>query len=213
MQKQIQTYLAQIEEKHQVKILYACETGSRAWGFPSPDSDYDIRMIYVHPEPWYFSLQEKKDSIDVMLEDNLIDISGWELKKALKLLWKSNAPMLERIQSPIIYHVEPAFIEKINALAPGYYSKIATMHHYLSMSQKILAEISGREEYKLKKLFYALRTSIACKWIMEREEIPPIEFFTMLQKLDLPIGLNKALLSSPGSKNNRMRLTFIQVKA
>jgi len=111
MTEKIKKYLTEIEQERNIKILWACETGSRAWGFPSTDSDYDIRIIYVHNTDWYLNLTEEKDSIELMLENNDIDISGWELKKSLNLLRKSNAAMLERIQSPIVYKKDDEFIK------------------------------------------------------------------------------------------------------
>ncbi|HAN77121.1 MAG TPA: hypothetical protein DCQ31_04775 [Bacteroidales bacterium] len=81
MEHKINSYLTEIEVANDIEILLACETGSRAWGFPSPDSDYDVRLIYKHKTDWYLSLTEPKDSIELMLDDNLIDISGWELRR------------------------------------------------------------------------------------------------------------------------------------
>lgn len=185
MEKKIKAYIAELEKKKNVKVLLACETGSRAWGFPSPDSDFDVRILYVHKTDWYLTLNDQKDSIEVMLENNDLDITGWELKKSLKLLYKSNVALLERIQSPIIYTCDKEFLEEVNLLAEKCYSKIATMHHYLSMAKKCMSEINRKEEYKLKKLFYTLRTTIACKWIIDRNEIPPIEFSIMLDKLEI----------------------------
>ena len=106
MTEKINQYLDKIEIEKKVKILLACETGSRAWGFPSPDSDFDIRIIYVHKKDWYLSLNERKDSIELMFENNDIDITGWDLRKSLRLLHKSNPPLLERIQSPINLYME-----------------------------------------------------------------------------------------------------------
>lgn len=143
----ISKYLDIIEVRHDIKILLACETGSRAWGFPSPDSDFDIRLIYMHQKDWYLSLSEKKDTIELMLENNELDISGWDIRKSLRLLWKSNPPLLERIQSPIIYKSDPDFLDDITDLANLCYSKIATMHHYLSMSKKLLPEVEGQSQY------------------------------------------------------------------
>ena len=183
MKEQIKKHLTQIEQEKEIKILLACETGSRAWGFPSPDSDYDIRMIYVHPTDWYLSLTEKKDTIERMLEDNELDITGWDLRKTLRLLWKSNPPLLERIQSPILYQHDEAFTREINGLAKNCYSRIATMHHYLSMARKCNEEVVSEEKFKLKKFFYALRTATVCKWILEKKEIPPIEFAKLLDGL------------------------------
>ena len=193
MKDKIIKYLKTIEEEKNIKILLACETGSRAWGFPSPDSDYDIRMIYIHKKDWYLSLKEKKDSINLMYENNDIDITGWELRKALRLLKKSNPPLLERIQSPILYLYDEEFLSEINKISKGVYSKISTIYHYLNMSKKIFEEIENSNKYKLKKLFYALRTAVTCKWIMEKDEIPPIEFNTMLENLDLDENLVKRI--------------------
>lgn len=182
-------YLDKIEKDKEIKILLACETGSRAWGFPSPDSDFDIRIIYVHQKDWYLSLSEKKDSIELMFENNDIDITGWDLRKSLRLLQKSNPPLLERIQSPILYKSDNAFLVEINNLATSQYSRIATIHHYLSMAKKFMEELREKKEYKLKKFFYALRSAIACKWILEREEMPPIEFQKMLNGLSIDNNL------------------------
>lgn len=185
MKDKIIQYLQQVQDEKEIKILLACETGSRAWGFPSPDSDYDVRFIYRHEKNWYLSLNEKKDTIEKMFENNEFDLSGWDLKKSLNLMWKSNPPLLERIQSPIIYISDDNFLTDIIGLAKSTYSKIATMHHYLSMSKKMYSEVKDNSTVKLKKLFYALRTAIACKWIIEREEIPPIVFQKMLKELDI----------------------------
>lgn len=185
MTEKIIQYLDKIEKENQINILLACETGSRAWGFPSPDSDFDIRIIYVHKKDWYLSLSEKKDSIELMFENNDIDITGWDLRKSLRLLQKSNAPLLERIQSPILYRSDETFLAEINELANSQYSRIATIHHYLSMAKKFTEELKANEEYKLKKFFYALRSATACKWILEKEELPPIEFQKMLYGLDI----------------------------
>ena len=185
MHQKISQYLERIEQEHQIKILLACETGSRAWGFPSSDSDFDIRIIYIHPKDWYLSLTEKKDSLDFMFENNEIDITGWDLRKSLRLLQKSNPPLLERIQSPIIYKADKDFVKEIQQLAGSQYSRIATIHHYLSMAKKFLDELESTESYKLKKFFYALRSAMACKWIVEKEQMPPIEFRKMLAGLPL----------------------------
>jgi hypothetical protein len=193
MKDKIKRYLNQIEEEKGVEILLACETGSRAWGFPSPDSDYDVRFIYRHKRDWYLCLNEQKDTIEKMLENNQIDLSGWDLKKSLNLLWKSNPPLLERIQSPIIYIADKDFLKGVNDLAESTYSRIATMHHYLSMAKKMFSEVKDYEVVKLKKLFYALRTTIACQWIIEKQEIPPIVFQKMLERLEIEGNIKRRI--------------------
>jgi predicted nucleotidyltransferase len=185
MKERINKYLSKLERENGIEVLLACETGSRAWGFPSPDSDYDVRIIYKHKKDWYLSLVEEKDSIEVFYENNEIDISGWDLRKSLRLIWKSNAALMERIQSPIIYKKNKAFLMGIHPIAEKTYSRIATIHHYLSMAKKKLAEVEESENYKLKKFFYALRASVACLWILEKEKMPPIEFGIMLNELHL----------------------------
>jgi len=220
MKKKISYYLSKIEEEKDVKILLACETGSRAWGFPSPDSDFDIRIIYKHKKDWYLSLNEKRDSIDLMFENNEIDITGWDLKKSLKLLQKSNAPLLERIQSPIIYKCVDEFLTEMKLVAQNQYSRIATIHHYLSMAKKFTEELKENEEYKLKKFFYALRSATACKWILEREEMPPIEFMKMINGLNISnslksrinklISLKSTISESYFHKGEKELLSFIE---
>ncbi|QJX48819.1 hypothetical protein HMJ29_18645 [Hymenobacter taeanensis] len=101
MLTRIQTALIQFETSHNIRILYACESGSRAWGFPSPDSDYDVRFLYVHPAEWYLTLDEGPDTLNFPVDDEL-DLAGWELRKALKLLHSSNAAVFEWLQSPVV---------------------------------------------------------------------------------------------------------------
>ena len=160
-----------------VDILFACESGSRAWGFASPDSDYDVRFVYTHPLEWYLSVSEKRDTIDLMEGD--FDAVGWELRKKLRLLKKSNVPALEHLFSPITYIEESASIKELREIAEDCFSPVACMYHYLSMSKKYEEKLSG-ETVKLKSLFYALRTALAGKWILEYNTMPPVVFDKML---------------------------------
>ena len=185
MKEQIKKALKEIESRHGVTILYACETGSRAWGFPSPDSDYDVRMIYMHEPDWYLSLSEKKDSIEFMSDDRELDVTGWDIKKCLRLLWKSNGSLLERVQSPIVYLEAHDFLPELRHLAGQCYSPIATMHHYLGLARNSFAGIDNEESARLKHLFYALRATMACKWVMDKDMMPPIVFTTMLNELSI----------------------------
>lgn len=203
MHEKIQQYLRELEAEKGIEILLACETGSRAWGFPSPDSDYDVRILYKHPKDWYLQLTEQADTIERMYEDNEIDITGWDLRKSLRLLMKSNASLFERMQSPVIYHAQEGFLEEFQQLANQCYSKIATMHHYLGLAKRAFAEIESESEYKLKKFFYALRASVACKWILERSEVPPIEFPLMLEGLDIDLALKNRIYELIDLKANR----------
>lgn len=193
MTDKIKAYLSKLEEEKDIKILLACETGSRAWGFPSPDSDYDVRIIYVHKKDWYLKLKEEKDTIELMLDDNLVDITGWDIRKTLRLLYKSNPALLERLQSPIVYQSDEKVVEQLLELAKTSYSRISTLHHYLSLAKKCFADVEDAPSYKLKRFFYALRATIACYWILEKDEMPPIEFKKMLANLSIPANLLKRI--------------------
>ena len=182
MRDLIQEKLLVLQKQHNIRILHACESGSRAWGFPSPDSDYDVRFIYVHPKDWYITLRDRKDTIDLPIDDEL-DFGGWELSKALKLLWKSNAALLDWIQSPIVYLGDHTFLQELKTLAAQCFSQIAVMHHYQSMAKKYRDLCQG-ETVKLKHYLYALRTTLIGKWIREKGSIPPILFQNMAQLLN-----------------------------
>lgn len=194
MEKRILQEIKRVEEKYGIEVLYACETGSRAWGFPSPDSDYDVRMIYKHPVNWYLSLSEKKDNVEYMSDDKEIDLTGWDIKKSLKLLHKSNASLLERIQSPIVYQQKEGFVKDYLELAERCYSPIATLYHYLKLAESSFTDVVEVEEYKLKRLFYALRGAMACEWIMSKQEMPPILFTKMVGELELEEELKSRIL-------------------
>jgi uncharacterized protein len=167
--------LKAIEHQFDVRILYACESGSRAWGFASPDSDYDVRFVYVHKAHYYLSIDDQRDVIELPINE-VLDINGWELRKALRLFRKSNAPLYEWLQSPIVYSASLPFADEVKALMPMHFSSRAGMHHYLSMAKGVFeSELSG-ERVKLKRYFYSLRPVLAAKWIADMKSVPPMEF-------------------------------------
>ncbi len=203
MHEKINHYLSELEKEKNIKILLACETGSRAWGFPSPDSDYDVRIIYQHEKDWYLTLNDRKDSIDCMYDNNDIDITGWDLRKCLKLLLKSNPALLERIQSHIIYKADEDFLTGFNELAQTAYSRIATAYHYFSMAKRLFEDIKDKEEYKLKRFFYVLRSCVACVWIAEKNEMPPIDFHKMLSAVNIDDHLKRRINELIDIKSNK----------
>ncbi len=147
MKRKILEKLKQIETEKNVKILFAVESGSRAWGFASPDSDYDIRFIYKHEPDYYLSLWEKPDVIEFMTADDL-DGSGWDIAKALKLLAKSNAPLIEWLYSPVVYFQDAAFVNQMKLLAKDCFSPIATLHHYLGTTKNFM-DVCDQDQVKL----------------------------------------------------------------
>lgn len=178
MKEKILEKLKEIEISKNVEILFAVESGSRAWGFASPDSDYDIRFIYKHKPEYYLSLWEKPDVIEFMTEDDL-DGSGWDLRKTVKLLAKSNAPLIEWLFSPIVYFKNDDFAKQMQDLAVECFSPIAVLHHYLGTTKNFM-DVCEMEEVKLKSYFYALRTALAGKWIIENNTFPPVAFADLL---------------------------------
>jgi uncharacterized protein len=172
---EIQDRLTRLETEHDVKILYACESGSRAWGFPSTDSDYDVRFIYVRKLNHYLTIAERKDVIEVVVDERL-DIGGWDLRKALQLFLKSNAPLYEWLQSPVVYNSDTLFINELCSLMSTYFSLRAGCHHYLSMATNTFENDLKADQVKLKKYFYALRPALAALWIVEKKTVPPMQF-------------------------------------
>ena len=174
--------LAQLEAAHDVRVLFACESGSRAWGFASHDSDYDVRFLYVHRHDWYLSVEDRRDVIEQPLAGDL-DVSGWELRKALRLLRKSNPPLLEWLRSPVVYQHDPAFAAQFGALANEFYSPRRCFAHYLHMARgNWRGYLQGREQVSLKKYLYVFRPLLGCRWIERRLGPVPMEFDRLVSR-------------------------------
>ena len=182
MRATVRQQLEQIERDHQVSVLFACESGSRGWGFASPDSDYDVRFIYVHRLPWYLGIERQRDVIEVPISSEL-DISGWELRKALQLMRASNPVLLEWLRSPVVYRDEQAWSQRLRGLAEQYFSPVRGYHHYLSMARKTMAHHLSGDSVRYKKYFYALRPLLAARWIREIGGVPPMRFAELASRL------------------------------
>ncbi|OMF86191.1 nucleotidyltransferase domain-containing protein [Paenibacillus sp. FSL R7-0273] len=182
IQSEIRRQLRMIEAEEEVRILYACESGSRAWGFPSKDSDYDVRFLYIRRPEAYLSIFEPRDVIERPVS-NLLDISGWDLKKALLLFRKSNPPLLEWLQSGIRYEENYTVAESIRALSPLGFSPKSCIYHYLNMARGNYRSYLQGSEVKIKKYFYVLRPLLACAWIEKYNEVPPLEFSVLVETL------------------------------
>lgn len=133
MEKLILSKLREIEEKEDVRILLAVESGSRAWGFSSPDSDYDVRFIYARKRADYLRLEKTRDVIELPLDD-VLDINGWDIQKTLRLLYKSNPTLFEWFSSPIVY-METEFADALRDIMQKYFSTKRSMYHYISMAE------------------------------------------------------------------------------
>ena len=174
MRKIILEKLKEIEEKEDIRILHCIESGSRAWGFASPDSDYDVRFIYVRKPEFYLKLEKTRDVIEWQLDDTL-DINGWDIQKALRLLHNSNPTLFEWNASPIVYRTTDDW-KKISDKITDYFIKKSGIYHYLSTAKSNYREYLKGETVRLKKYFYVLRPLLACKWILAKQTPPPMLF-------------------------------------
>ncbi|RYY74286.1 MAG: nucleotidyltransferase domain-containing protein [Gammaproteobacteria bacterium] len=173
------------EIEHNVKILYAVESGSRAWGFASPNSDYDVRFVYVRPKEWYLTIdvEDKRDVIEYPIVDE-IDINGWDLRKALKLLWKSNPAIVEWLQSPIVYMDDGVFATTVRDLISKIYSVEKGVYHYRSMAKTNYRGYLKTELVPIKKYFYVLRPLLSIKWLEKFKQPAPIEFHRLRELIN-----------------------------
>jgi uncharacterized protein len=187
MKDLIQQRLQAIEQQHDVRVLYAVESGSRNWGFASPNSDWDVRFIYVHQLPWYLSIGDKRDVIEELGPDD-IDLAGWDIRKALRLFQSSNPSMLEWLHSTIVYRETGSLISELRNLHAQQPGQSASMHHYRSLAlgnyQKY---IHGRTQINLKRYFYVLRALFACILVERYGRLNNAVFTDHLQ-LVLPTG-------------------------
>ncbi len=174
MRETILSKLNEIESRENVKILLAVESGSRAWGFASRDSDYDVRFLYVRPKTDYLRLERSRDVIELPIQGEL-DINGWDLNKTLRLLHASNPTLFEWFSSPIVYR-ETAFAEEFRSFMQQYFSSRRGLSHYLSMASKNYREYLKGDTVKAKKYFYVLRPVLACRWILDKGTPPPMLF-------------------------------------
>ncbi len=188
MKSTILENFATIERENTIRILYAVESGSRAWGFASKDSDYDVRFIYIHPVEWYLSIRKARDVIECPIDGDL-DISGWDLPKALGLFCKSNPPLLEWLGSPLVYLDRYRLAERLRELMSAYYSPKRCMLHYLHMARGNFREYLKGDVVRVKKYFYVLRPILACLWIEKHNTMPPTEFAELYRDAGLSLSL------------------------
>ncbi|QCR34258.1 nucleotidyltransferase domain-containing protein [Lysinibacillus sp. SGAir0095] len=177
MEEVILDKLKEIEKQYHVRVLLAVESGSRAWGFASGASDYDVRFIYVHPPEWYLSIDpqgtgSKKDVIDYSNHKNL-DISGWELTKSLRLFRKSNPTIFEWLRSDLIYLQNELFVEKIHVLESAVLNKVPILHHYFNLAMGNYKKYFQGKDVKIKIYLYILKSLLSCQWIDRYNSFPP----------------------------------------
>ena len=208
MKEKIVEALSAEAEKRGCKILFAVESGSRAWGFASPDSDYDVRAVYIKPLDFYLGLDENPaDTWNVMLPDEL-DVAAWDLRKTLRQMMKSNANLLEWLESPIVYSGENV-ISELRTLAEMAFDPKRVAFHYAAMMRHAMEDRGEDGIMSVKKLCYALRSSLCVQWVFERSTMPPTKFIEVVAGLDLPWTVRDAiagLLALKATANERDRI-------
>ncbi len=186
--------LGEIAHDNDVRILFAVESGSRAWGFPSPDSDFDVRFVYAHRSDFYLSIDSRHDVIELPIEGDL-DINGWDVKKALQLLIKPNPVILEWLRSPIVYAADAQAMVALAELGERTAHLRPSTHHYLHLAQSQFRRfIEGKDEVAIKKYFYSLRPALALMWLRTRPDDPvPMALPDLRAGLDLPTSVSAFL--------------------
>lgn len=192
MRERVLQQLKAVEQRDNVRVLYACESGSRGWGFASPDSDYDVRFLYVHPPEWYLRVEAPRDVIELPIDDEL-DVCGWEWRKALGLLKGANPTLIEWLDSPIVYQQDEATIDALKALVPKWFSPLRARWHYYSMARKNFRGYLQGGEVRLKKYFYVLRPLLAVRWVEAGKGVPPMRFADLLAGSELDASLHQEI--------------------
>lgn len=187
MIERIDAALSQIEREHDVRILLAVESGSRAWGVPSQDSDWDVQFLYIRPLPAYLVIDPRPDVIEMPITNEL-DLNGWDLCKALRLLVRSNAVIIEWLASPVVYRRDEAAYAALAAVARHAAHLPALEYHYDRLARRHWPA-EGQEHVRLKVLFYALRPALALAWMQRHQRPPPIDLPTLMAGLDLSVDL------------------------
>lgn len=178
--------LAAVEREEGVAVLFAAESGSRAWGFASPDSDWDVRFIYARPVAAYLRVHPGRDVIERPCLPGDLDLSGWDLRKALALLLKGNCAVREWLDSPIVYRRVPSLADDLRRLASRVPARAAARHHYRSLAVQVRARWLRRRPFPLKKYLYAVRPALALLWLAEHPDgAPPMDLPALLASVSL----------------------------
>ncbi len=180
MRSAILSHLEDIERQYDVRVLLALESGSRARGLFSDESDWDVRFVYVNKLDWYLNVNEGRDVIEEMFDDN-IDMVGWELRKTLRLFQKSNPSLMEWLHSPVIYRADEEFLSRMRAMEPVYFNPIKTMYHYESLYIKHDKRYLQDTTNPLKRFLHYLRGILSCRWLEQHKTMPPVLFSELVQ--------------------------------
>lgn len=192
--------LRAVETERGLKVLFACESGSWAWGFASTDSDFDVRFIYTMPVESYLQLRPPKDAFDMHMDGDY-DLAGWDIRKTAELLRKSNPPLLEWLDSPIMYEADDRITPRLIDLRETYFDPKKTAYHYLSLAAGIWKKyLADDPTPKRKKYLYILRPLACIRYIQLHNTQPPTLFDAVLEAIDWPVEAMDAVNRLVASK-------------
>lgn len=177
-EKAIPAHLRSIEKEYDVRILLAVDFGSRAWGVESKNSDWDLRIVYVHKPEWY-----KKDGQHDVIEhvyENCIDVLGWDVKKALTLLKHGNLSLLEWLNSPKVYYIDEDFGKRIHSIEKDLFNPANAIRYYNQFYEKNNESVLQNDLCDTKLFIYILRGILSCKWIEKKGCLPPISLNNLI---------------------------------
>jgi len=210
MNTEIEKLLDKVELDYGVEILYACESGSRAWGFASPDSDYDIRFIYKYPGSSYLKIHSPNDTIEIAIKDDL-DPGGWDVRKALSLLKKSNGALSEWLHSPIVYREKAGFLDEWRSAYSDVFAERALYDHYRGLAKQMWRGALAGDAVRAKSYLYCLRATLSAIYVADQKCPAPVEFHKLLEYLPKPLhGVIDNLLeykSASGEKQTMERIS------
>ncbi|MDF1755300.1 MAG: nucleotidyltransferase domain-containing protein [Verrucomicrobiales bacterium] len=201
--------LKEIETEYGFQILYACESGSRAWGFASEDSDYDVRFIYCWSPESYLGIYPPRDQLDLGVDAENLDFSGWDLHKSLPLFRKSNGSLMEWLHSPIVYFEDQSFMREWRQLAQDYFVPKATTVHYLGLCRKMWLSSCEQDKITAKKYLYILRSLLSARYITENRSPVPVKFSETMEATDLSPEVVEAIRSMIETKATQQEADLI----
>ena len=206
MRIKVMDKLHEIEQREHVKVLYAVETASRAWGFSSVNSDCDVRFLYVHPLPWYVSIVQNRDVIEYMSDDRMLDMVGWDLRKALTLMRRDASSITEWLHSPLTYCCDEVFLNRLLQIENNSFSAKQGVNHYFGFARHMATEKITSQLTTMKYFLYFIRVLLACRWIEERKTPPPVPFMELIQATVADNSIKTKLVHLMNKKKAGMEL-------
>ncbi len=189
----IQSRLNQLEAEYGLRILHAVESGSRAWGFASEDSDYDVRFLYVWPTARYLSISESPESLELGVDENNLDLSGWDLRKALRLFCRSNGPLLEWLHSPVVYRTNAEEVDRWRSLVPGVLSPKSLAGHYAGLAKRLWNGANESGAFTAKRYLYIIRGVLSARHVATTGTVAPVSFQKLREVVKIDLDLQALL--------------------